>query len=227
MNSSVMRIAAAAAVLIAMTGAAAAHPGHADAGGFTHGFLHPLGGLDHVLAMVAVGLYAALLGGRALWLVPATFVTVMALGGALGAAGYALPYTEIGLALSVVALGLAVALRVNLPTLAAMTLAGVFAVFHGHAHGAEMPLDLSGYEYAAGFLARGALKQAPIMPAKASRAKELGPRFRGDERVVTRPHPESDCAARRSPRSRSRRRRPSSSRSGSACARGRRPRACR
>jgi urease accessory protein len=81
----------------------------------------------------------------------------MALGGALGAAGYALPYTEIGIALSVVALGLAVALRVNLPTLAAMTLAGVFAVFHGHAHGAEMPLDLSGYEYAAGFLAATAL----------------------------------------------------------------------
>jgi urease accessory protein len=157
MNSSVMRIAAAAAVLIAMTGAAAAHPGHADAGGFARGFLHPLGGLDHVLAMVAVGLYAALLGGRALWLVPATFVTVMALGGALGAAGYALPYTEIGIALSVVVLGLAIALRVSLPTLAAMTLAGVFAVFHGHAHGAEMPQSLSGYEYAAGFLAATAL----------------------------------------------------------------------
>jgi urease accessory protein len=157
MNSCITRIAAAAAVLIAMTGAATAHPGHADASGFTHGFLHPLGGLDHVLAMVAVGLYAALLGGRALWLVPATFVTVMALGGALGAAGYALPYTEIGIALSVVVLGVAVALRVSLPTLAAMALAGVFAVFHGHAHGAEMPQSLSGYEYAAGFLGATAL----------------------------------------------------------------------
>src|SRR5206468_2758142 len=72
MNPCVKRIAAAAAVLIAFTGAAAAHSGHADAGGFAHGFMHPLGGLDHVLAMVAVGLYAALLGGRALWLVPAT-----------------------------------------------------------------------------------------------------------------------------------------------------------
>ena len=157
MNSCVTRIAAAAAVLIAMTGAAAAHPGHADAGGFTHGFLHPLGGFDHVLAMVAVGLYAALLGGRALWLVPATFVAVMALGGALGAAGYALPSVEIGIALSVVVLGAVVALRVSLPTLAAMALAGVFAVFHGHAHGAEMPQSLSGYEYAAGFLAATAL----------------------------------------------------------------------
>lgn len=157
MNSCVMRVAAAAAVLIAMTGAAAAHPGHVDAGGFALGFLHPLRGLDHVLAMVAVGLYAVLLGGRALWLVPATFVGVMALGGALGAAGYPLPYTEIGIALSVVMLGVAVALRVSLPALAAMTLAGVFAVFHGHAHGAEMPQNLSGYEYAAGFLAATAL----------------------------------------------------------------------
>jgi urease accessory protein len=157
MNSCVKRIAATAAVLIAFTGAAAAHPGHADAGGFAHGFMHPLGGPDHVLAMVAVGLYAALLGGRALWLVPATFVAVMALGGAAGVAGYALPYTELGIALSVVALGLAVALRVSLPTLAAMALAGVFAVFHGHAHGAEMPQDLSGYAYAAGFLAATAL----------------------------------------------------------------------
>src|SRR3954453_681452 len=152
MNSCVMRIAAAAAVLIAFTGAAAAHSGHADAGGFTHGFMHPLGGLDHVLAMVAVGLYAALLGGRALWLVPATFVGVMALGGALGVAGYPLPYTEIGIALSVAVLGLAVALRISLPTLAAMALAGGFALFHGQAHGAEMPQDMSGYQYGAGFM---------------------------------------------------------------------------
>ena len=157
MNSCMTRIAAAAAVLIALTTAAAAHPGHGDAGGFTHGFMHPLGGLDHVLAMVAVGLYAALLGGRALWLVPATFVAVMALGGAAGVAGYALPYAEIGIALSVVVFGLAVALRLGLPTLAAMAFAGVFALFHGHAHGVEMPQSLSGYEFAAGFLAATAL----------------------------------------------------------------------
>jgi urease accessory protein len=157
MNSCVTRIAATAAVLVALTGAAAAHSGHGDTSDFTHGFMHPLGGFDHVLAMVAVGLYATLLGGRALWLAPATFVAVMALSGALGAAGYALPYTEIGIALSVVVLGLAVALRVSLPTLAAMALVGVFAVFHGHAHGAEMPQSLSGYEYAAGFLAATAL----------------------------------------------------------------------
>ena len=156
MNRHLTRLAVAAA-LVLLPGAALAHSGHGHAAGFTHGFMHPLGGLDHVLAMVAVGLYAALLGGRALWLVPATFVAVMALGGAAGVAGYALPYTEIGIALSVVVLGVAVALRVSLPTLAAMALVGVFAVFHGHAHGAEMPQSLSGYEYAAGFLVATAL----------------------------------------------------------------------
>lgn len=156
MNRRLTRLAVATA-LVLLPGVALAHSGHGDAAGFTHGFLHPLGGLDHVLAMVAVGLYAALLGGRALWLVPATFVTVMALGGAAGVAGYALPYAEIGIALSVVVLGVAVALRVSLPTLAAMALVGVFAVFHGHAHGAEMPQNLSGYEYAAGFMLATAL----------------------------------------------------------------------
>jgi urease accessory protein len=156
MNRSLARVAAAAA-LVLVPGVALAHPGHAEVGGFAHGFMHPLGGLDHVLAMVAVGLYAALLGGRALWLVPATFVGAMALGGAAGVSGYALPYTEIGIALSVVVLGLAVALRISIPTVAAMALVGVFAVFHGHAHGAEMPQNLSGYEYAAGFMLATAL----------------------------------------------------------------------
>ncbi len=148
--------AAAAAILVAIPGAALAHPGH-DAGGFAHGLVHPLGGLDHVLTMVAVGLYAALPGGRALWLVPATFVGVMAIGGALGATGYPLPYVETGIALSVIVLGLAVALRVSLPTLGAMALAGLFAIFHGHTHGAEMPLGVSGVTYAAGFMLATAL----------------------------------------------------------------------
>jgi urease accessory protein len=145
------------AVLAATGGAAFAHPGHGDAGGFAHGFLHPLGGLDHVLAMVAVGLFAAHLGGRALWLVPATFVVVMAAGGALGMAGVTVPLVEAGIALSVVVLGLAVALRMNVPTLAAMALVGFFAIFHGHAHGTEMPQDSSGVAYAAGFLLATAL----------------------------------------------------------------------
>jgi urease accessory protein len=157
MISSFSRAAAAAAFLIATSGAALAHSGHGDAGGVLHGFTHPLGGLDHVLAMVAVGLFAAHLGGRALWLVPATFVAVMALGGALGMAGIALPFVETGIALSVVVLGLAVALRISVPTLAAMALVAFFAIFHGYAHGAEMPIDASGASYAAGFLAATAL----------------------------------------------------------------------
>lgn len=157
MNFCVRRIAAPAVVLIALTGSALAHAGHGNAGGFAHGFIHPMGGLDHVLAMVAVGLYAALLGGRALWLVPATFVGVMALGGAVGAAGYPLPYVEIGIALSVIGLGLAVALRLSLPTLAATALVGFFAIFHGYAHGADTPPDASGYAYAAGFMLATAL----------------------------------------------------------------------
>jgi urease accessory protein len=147
-----LRPIAASAIFLALTGAALAHTGHGDASGFAHGFMHPVGGLDHVLAMVAVGLYAAMLRGRALWLLPAAFLGVMALGGALGAAGYVLPYAEIGIAASVVVLGLAVALRFNLPVLAAMGLAGLFAIFHGHAHGAEMPADASGTTYAAGFM---------------------------------------------------------------------------
>ena len=121
------------------------------------GLAHPLGGIDHGLAMVAVGLYAALLGGRALWLVPAVFLAAMALAGAIGMTGYALPYTEVGIAASVIVLGLAVAFRIRLPTVAAMALAGLFAIFHGHAHGAEMPQTISGYWYAAGFLHATAL----------------------------------------------------------------------
>ncbi len=157
MTPRLTRLCLAVAVLAASSGAAFAHPGHDGAAGFSHGFLHPLGGLDHVLAMVAVGLFAAHLGGRALWAVPATFIAVMAAGGALGMAGVALPFVEAGIALSVVVLGLAVALRLSVPTLVAMALVGFFAVFHGYAHGAEMPADAAGATYAAGFLAATAL----------------------------------------------------------------------
>jgi len=159
MNSRLTAVAAAAALLplVLLPGAALAHTGHGDAGGFAHGVMHPVGGLDHVLAMIAVGLYAALLGGWALWLVPASFIGIMAIGGVLGMAGLALPHAEIGIALSVIVLGLAVALRLSLPTLSAMALVGVFAVFHGYAHGAEMPPDASGLRYAAGFLLATAL----------------------------------------------------------------------
>lgn len=153
----VARIAVATAIFTAMTGSGFAHTGHGDTSGFMHGFTHPFGGLDHVLVMVAAGLYAVMLGGRALWLVPATFVGMMAFGGALGASGFALPFGEIAIATSVVALGLTIALRATLPTLATVALVGLFATVHGYAHGIEMPEGASGYQYAAGFMLGTAL----------------------------------------------------------------------
>jgi urease accessory protein len=146
------RISLSAFFLIIMAAAAEAHTGVGTTMGFTHGFGHPFSGLDHILAMVAVGLLAANLGGRALWLVPASFVAMMAVGGALGIAGIEMPLVEIGIAASVIVLGLAVALQRNLPVAGAMALVGFFALFHGHAHGAEMPTDASGLAYVAGFV---------------------------------------------------------------------------
>lgn len=152
------RIAAGAVLaLIGATAPALAHTGHGDTSGFVAGFVHPVGGLDHVLAMVAVGLFAAHLGGRALWAVPAAFVALMAAGGALGMNGVSVPYVETGIALSVVVFGLALASGLALPVGLAMGLVGFFAIFHGHAHGAEMPANASGATYAAGFLIATAL----------------------------------------------------------------------
>jgi urease accessory protein len=145
---------------IALPTIASAHPGHEGTPGFIHGFLHPLGGLDHILAMVAVGLFAARLGGRALWLVPASFVVTMAAAGVAGMAGFALPYVEAGIALSILVLGAAIALETTMPVAAAMGLVAVFAVFHGHAHGAEMPETMSGLAYGAGFVAATAALHA-------------------------------------------------------------------
>jgi urease accessory protein len=133
-------------------GVAHAHVGAGDAQGFMHGFAHPIGGIDHVLAMIAAGMFAAYLGARALWLVPAAFVAAMAAGGALGIAGVPIPLVELGIAASVIVLGLAIALQWSVPITAAMALAGFFAIFHGHAHGAEMPANVSGLAYALGFM---------------------------------------------------------------------------
>lgn len=104
-----------------------------------------------------VGAFAARLGGRALWMLPATFMLVMAAGGALGVAGVALPFVEVGIALSVLVLGAAVALNMRAPLAAAMGLVGLFALFHGHAHGAEMPDNAGGLAYGVGFLLATAL----------------------------------------------------------------------
>ena len=155
-----MLLRASLAALALAPGAAFAHTGIGDTHGFTHGFLHPLGGIDHQLAMILVGILAWRLGGRAVWLVPAAFVAMMALGGALGAYGVGIPFVEIGIAASVVILGLAVALGVKAPVALAMGTVGLFAIFHGHAHGTEMPLDASGAAYASGFIAATAALHA-------------------------------------------------------------------
>lgn len=150
-------LAAAAALAALLPGVAMAHTGVGDGAGFAHGFWHPITGLDHVLAMVLVGMLAWQLRGRAVWLVPATFVLVMAIGGALGVAGMALPLVELGIALSIVVLGAAVALQVRAPAAIAMAVVGLFAVFHGYAHGAEMPASAIGLAYGLGFVTATAL----------------------------------------------------------------------
>jgi urease accessory protein len=155
-----VKIAARATVATLLTLAptiAFAHVGVGETTGFMHGFSHPLSGLDHILAMVMVGVFAWQLGGRALWLVPTTFVLVMAFGGALGIAGVDLPFVEVGIALSVIVLGVIVAPSIKAPVYAAMALVGVFAIFHGHAHGTEMPESSGGLTYAVGFMLATAL----------------------------------------------------------------------
>lgn len=143
------------AALVLVPTAASAHPGLPHTHDFITGFAHPLGGLDHVLAMIAVGLLAVQLGGRALWFVPAAFVVTMAAAGVLGMSGVAIPQVETGIALSVVVLGAVVALRIGMPVGIAMAMVAVFAVFHGYAHGVEMPAGegASGLLYGAGFIA--------------------------------------------------------------------------
>jgi urease accessory protein len=163
MNRIAPRLAAASlalAMTIALPTIASAHPGDEGTPGFIHGFLHPLGGIDHILAMVAVGLFAARLGGRALWLVPASFVVTMAAAGIAGMAGLELPYVEAGIALSILVLGAAIALETTMPVAAAMGLVAFFAIFHGYAHGAEMPETMSGLAYGAGFVAATAALHA-------------------------------------------------------------------
>ena len=140
--------------------AAFAHAGHGEHSGFIHGFMHPIAGLDHILAMVTVGILAYQIGGRALWLVPTTFLAVMAAGGLLGVAGVSFYYVEPGIAASVVVLGIIVALAIKPPVTVAMALVALFAVFHGYAHGIEAPLDGSAAVYGAGFMVATALLHA-------------------------------------------------------------------
>ncbi len=140
----------ACAALALFASPALAHDG--EVGGFLSGILHPISGLDHVLAMVAVGLWGAQLGKPQIWLLPITFPLVMAIGGAAGLMGFPLPGVEIGIAGSAIALGALVLLEAKPPIWASMLLVAAFAIFHGYAHGTELPEDQSGALYSLGFV---------------------------------------------------------------------------
>ncbi len=129
-----------------------AHTEGGRAEGFIAGFHHPISGLDHILAMVSVGLWGAQLGAPAIWLLPVTFPVVMAFGGMLGLIGVPLPGVEIGIAISGIILGMAVLSEWRPPLWVAAVIVGIFAIFHGHAHGTELPAGASGMLYSIGFV---------------------------------------------------------------------------
>ena len=163
MNTRPPLLACAALVLLLPATAAVAHTAEGVTGGLLSGFTHPIYGWDHVVAMVAVGLWGAFLGKPALWLLPVIFPLVMALGGALGVAAVPLPSVELFIALSGVVLGLMVAFAVRAPLWLAAVLVGVFAIFHGHAHGSELPGAANPLAYAVGFVvATGLLHLAGV-----------------------------------------------------------------
>ncbi len=175
------------AALLLISGPAAAHTEVGVPGGLLSGFLHPLTGLDHLVAMVAVGLWGAQLDKPGIWVLPICFPAVMALGGVLGILGVPLPATELVVALSALVLGFAVAMALRVPFWAAAAVVGVFAVFHGFAHGAEMPAAANALAYGVGFVvATGTLHAAGILigvltrwPAGAQAVRALGAAIAG------------------------------------------------
>jgi urease accessory protein len=172
-------VVAAATMLLLFAVPALAHTG-SSTGGFIGGFAHPLFGLDHVVAMVAVGLWGAFLGPPAILLLPIVFPLVMAFGGVIGILGVPLPGVETAIALSAVVLGTMVALAARPPLWVAALIVGAFAIFHGHAHGAEVPENAGGLEYMAGFAIATAFLHAIGIAACIG----LGIRFRGLARAA-------------------------------------------
>jgi len=141
-----------AALLVLLPAPAVGHIISGAQGGFGSGFTHPLTGPDHFLAMFAVGLWGAQMGGRPVWTLPVTFPIIMVVGGVAGMAGIPLPGIEIGIALSILALGLAIAFAWRPAEWVALALIGYFALCHGHAHGVELPLSADPADYAIGFV---------------------------------------------------------------------------
>lgn len=150
MRLGVIRYVAAPIALLAAT-PACAHTGSVS-GGFVGGFAHPIFGPDHLIAMVAVGLWGTFLGPPAIYMLPVAFPLVMAAGGVLGIAGVPLPGAEIGIAISAIVLGLMVATEARPPIWMAVTIVGVFAIFHGYAHGAELPAGADAVAFSLGFV---------------------------------------------------------------------------
>lgn len=138
--------------IFSIASVALAHDGTGVAGGFISGFTHPIGGLDHVTAMFAVGLWGFFLGRPAMWILPVVFPLVMAGGGVLGLLGVPVPMIEPGIAVSSIVLGLLIALAVKAPLWIAAIIVGAFAIFHGYAHGAELPTAANPLAYSAGFV---------------------------------------------------------------------------
>ena len=135
-----------------LPGTVLAHTGEGITGGLMSGFMHPIAGLDHVTAMVAVGIFGAFLGRPAIWVLPIVFPLVMAFGGVLGLVGVSIPFIEVGIAVSSIVLGLLILFSVKWPLWIAAIIVGAFAIFHGHAHGTELPKAASALAYSVGFV---------------------------------------------------------------------------
>ena len=167
------RIALIATLILVSTTPAFAHAGHA----ITSGFLHPFLGWDHLIAMLAVGAWGATLGTRAVWAVPAAFVSMMIVGGLLGMSGIEVPFVETMILASVGVLAALALVRVKMPVWSGMAIVGLFALAHGHAHGAEIPEGVSPWVFGAGFVtatslihALGAISALAVMKLKRARA---------------------------------------------------------
>ena len=149
--SSTLRWSLCMLVALVVPSVAYAHVGVGETSGFVHGLGHPVSGLDHFVAMVSVGLWAAQRGGRSVWVVPLSFVSVMAVGCLLCRVDVLIPFIEQGIIASLLVLGMLIAAAARLPLVASSLLVALFAVFHGHAHGTEMPETLTGFAYGVGF----------------------------------------------------------------------------
>ena len=151
-KETIARFATLCFALLLYAQATLAHVNKGEAAGFLSGLKHPISGLDHVVAMIAVGLWGAQLGAPAIWVLPVAFPMVMACGGMLGLLGVPLPGIEIGIAASAILLGAAVMMELRPPIALAAVLVGFFAIFHGYAHGSELPAGQSGLLYSIGFV---------------------------------------------------------------------------